>query len=304
MCPHLEDTPNLRKKVLFKELLQEVPYPFKHKFILTEKDKCAGGNVDLMILVKSRVKNAQHRKVIRETWANENRSKREQNIVTKTIFVIGSCDSIPHCNEDIELESKQYHDIVQVDFVDTYFNLTIKTHARFKWLVDYCPQAMFAIFSDDDFYISMKNLWNYLMNPVGHRLTRGFIPFDGRLFTGFVMSGQPPIRDPKSKYFVSETDYPDKKYPNYISGGAFILSNRAFHDLQRGMQLVKPFNVDDAYLGVLAREFNITLLHSPRFMHWGLWKTVPEKDVIALHCIGDYRYCRRFWKEQEQKGNA
>lgn len=63
------------------------------------------------------------------------------------------------------MESKNYGDIVQADFIDNYFNNTIKTMMGFNWIVKYCPNSSFYLFSDDDMYVSIKNLLRFVRNP-------------------------------------------------------------------------------------------------------------------------------------------
>jgi hypothetical protein len=71
-----------------------------------------------------------------------------------------------HLQKDIEKEQQRYGDIVQADFIDSYFNNTIKTMMGFKWAVTFCPNSKFYMFSDDDMYISTKNVLWFIRNPM------------------------------------------------------------------------------------------------------------------------------------------
>jgi hypothetical protein len=55
----------------------------------------------------------------------------------KHIFLVGQSFNTT-LNELIIQESKLYKDIIQGDFVDTYFNLTMKILMGLKWTHLYC----------------------------------------------------------------------------------------------------------------------------------------------------------------------
>ncbi|KAJ8892858.1 hypothetical protein PR048_005439 [Dryococelus australis] len=70
-----------------------------------------------------------------------------------------------HNRESIENENKEYGDIFQADFEDTYFNNTIKTMIGINWVMNFCLNSKFYMFVDDDFYVSTKNVLRFLRNP-------------------------------------------------------------------------------------------------------------------------------------------
>ncbi|XP_009955401.1 PREDICTED: beta-1,3-galactosyltransferase 2-like [Leptosomus discolor] len=51
-------------------------------------------------------------------------------------------------------ESKQYHDTIQRDFLDTYHNLTLKTLTGMKWVTSYCSGVSFAMKPDSDVFVN------------------------------------------------------------------------------------------------------------------------------------------------------
>ncbi|XP_058452773.1 beta-1,3-galactosyltransferase brn [Malaya genurostris] len=120
----------------------------------------------LVLIVKSAIENFDRRVAIRKSWGWE---KRFSDVKIRTIFVLGRpAEPDRRLQSLIDLEYANYRDIVQGDFVDAYFNNTIKTMMGFRWAVSYCPRAKFYMFADDDFYISSKNLLKYVRNPVNY----------------------------------------------------------------------------------------------------------------------------------------
>jgi hypothetical protein len=46
-----------------------------------------------------------------------------------------------HLQAAVEQEFAQHKDLVQGNFVDSYFNNTWKTALGFRWAVEHCPKA-------------------------------------------------------------------------------------------------------------------------------------------------------------------
>ena len=303
--------------------------PFLHKFIIKNENKCKTEkkHPQLVIVIKSALTHLHHRDSIRSSWGNETRF----NGIVKRIFVTGSCDFLTHkeslkmrrdpfsmkytpdmkgwsCTEMINRENQLYNDIVQVDFADTYFNNTIKATAGFKWLTDYCPDAEFAFFVDDDFYVSVKNLLSFIQNPLDHpnnKLPDAYLPFDDKLFAGFVVFGRHPQRLHSNKWYTSLDQYPFDRYPDFIEAGAFVVSNRVFKEIYVATAFVKPFPFDDNYLGIVSKKIDLKLVHNVKFVNdHQPYDSERFSDVIAFHGVGDYKFVNQIWKEQMAKGNA
>ncbi|XP_053693545.1 beta-1,3-galactosyltransferase brn [Sabethes cyaneus] len=120
----------------------------------------------LVLVIKSAMENFDRRVAIRKSWGWE---KRFSDVKIRTVFLLGRpAEPNRRLQSLIDLEYANYRDIVQANFVDAYFNNTIKTMMGFRWAVTYCPRAKFYMFADDDFYISTKNLLKYVRNPVNY----------------------------------------------------------------------------------------------------------------------------------------
>lgn len=79
------------------------------------------------------------REKIRSTWANK-----EQFPNFKVIFSLGlSLDR--DINEKVINESRIHKDIIQEDFIDSYFNLTLKIMMTLKWVKYNCQQAEYVV---------------------------------------------------------------------------------------------------------------------------------------------------------------
>ena len=133
-----------------------VPKPLKTYLPMKQAD------LYLVILVKSAAANFKQRKMIRKTWGKE--TNRYSHFRTKTMFTLGRSKE-SKVQDMITKENNEFKDLIQGDFVDNYYNNTIKTLMSLRWVYEYCGSAKFYLFVDDDYYLSLKNLLLFLRNP-------------------------------------------------------------------------------------------------------------------------------------------
>lgn len=141
---------------------------YKYTFVLKQAQKCkedADHTLRLVYIIKSAIENFDRRTAIRNSWGIE---KRFFDVPAKTIFVVGTHPNDKEIEAKLKLEATIYKDIVQADFIDSYYNNTIKTMMSFKWLVKYCPNSKFYMFVDDDVYVSVKNVATFIRNPANY----------------------------------------------------------------------------------------------------------------------------------------
>lgn len=147
---------------------------YNYTFISDCRHKCidADGSAlksRLVFVVKSAMEHFSHRNAIRQSWGFE---RRFSDVTIRTVFLLGApSPSQPNQHEMqhlIDIEQEQFQDIVQANFVDTYFNNTIKTVMGLKWAVEHCPHSRFYMFVDDDYFVSTKNVLRFLRDPVNY----------------------------------------------------------------------------------------------------------------------------------------
>lgn len=305
---------------------------YNYTFITSANGKCVDNEDDyplkLVYLVKSATDNFERREAIRNTWGFE---KRFSDVNIKTVFILG----LPS-NEDTQFkineESRTKKDIIQATFLDSYYNNTIKTMMAIKWGVMFCNNSKFYFFSDDDMFVSTKNVLKFLRNPLEypqylevpfssvHRfksknepLTKWplnqvldiELPVDTELFAGFMFPNSRPLRQQFSKWYISLAEYPFSKYPPYITAGAFVLSNTVLKKFYSASFFVKHFRFDDIYLAFLAKASNIVPLHNDEFYFYKKSYNVPEYQyVIASHGYGDPQELIEIWNKEKAMGHA
>uniref|UniRef100_A0A6V7L7I4 Hexosyltransferase n=1 Tax=Bracon brevicornis TaxID=1563983 RepID=A0A6V7L7I4_9HYME len=138
---------------------------YNYSYIHDGKDYCVDNDFKthrLVFLIKSAAPNFERRSAIRSTWGFQ---KRFFDVPTKTIFMLGVHENDHDLQERINEEAGAYNDILQANFIDSYYNNTIKTMMGFKWAYYHCRNAKFYMFVDDDMYVSVKNMLRFIRNP-------------------------------------------------------------------------------------------------------------------------------------------
>lgn len=250
-----------KEQVYVKEIN---PHPFH--YILNPNKKCQPSETSLIILVKSAANHTNNREAIRKTWGNITDHS------TKIVFLIGSSEF----DRDIIRENGHFHDIVQENFQDVYWNNTHKTIMGFNWATTYCSEARHLLFVDDDYYVNLPNLHYFLQH----------LDRNASLFSGFLLPLSVPFRDISSKWYVSIKDYPFHKYPPYLAGGAVMVSMDVAQKMAAAFPYIKYMVIDDAYLGIVAYKLGVRASRNGKISdkHCQFWRM---RAKIACHGFGN-----------------
>jgi len=273
----------LRQQVLqMQQSRPKNPHPFR--YVINPTSVCSG-DIFLLVYVHSAPGHFKQRMAIRETWGS---ARNFPDSVIKVIFLCGivPTDEGGLIQEALLLEADTYGDIVQEDFIDSYRNLTYKGILGLKWVSSYCRHAEFLLKSDDDIFINIFRLVAHLQ-----RLSQqhGSGPVR-ELLLCLVWYRMKVIRDTRSKWYISPTEFTADVFPTYCSGSAFILTPDVAAAMFNASFRVPFFWVDDFYVtGLLAREvgvshrnFNSVYMLSPStFLH-----KFTEPNISAALVVG------------------
>ncbi|XP_070847702.1 N-acetyllactosaminide beta-1,3-N-acetylglucosaminyltransferase 3-like [Chaetodon trifascialis] len=215
--------------------------------LLDLPDKCGGADksaeVFLLLVIKSSPANYDRREVLRKTWADE---RQHNGVWIRRLFISGTTGSgfeKIRLNKLLELEQRQYNDILQWDFTDTFYNLTLKQILFLEWMERNCPNARFLLNGDDDVFANTNNMVEYL---------QGLKDNDGgkHLFIGHLIQNVGPIRSSWSKYFIPVQVQESESYPPYCGGGGFLLSGYTASVIYNMSQSISILPIDDVYMGM------------------------------------------------------
>lgn len=112
----------------------------------------------LLLAVKSTAIQVDRRSALRNTWGKKGYVQGKN---VKLLFLVGkSSDTIQGypLQQVLEWESRQFGDILQWDFDDSFFNLTLKEIHFLKWFSLECRWAHYVFKGDDDVFVHTSNL--------------------------------------------------------------------------------------------------------------------------------------------------
>ncbi|XP_043079421.1 beta-1,3-galactosyltransferase 1-like [Puntigrus tetrazona] len=272
-------------------LQYHVAHPLNYHFILNEPNKCSQWDPFLVFMVPVAPHQLEARNAIRSTWGNESSV---QGKAVLTLFLVGLSGGA-EAQQQLEEESRQHRDLLQSDFVDSYFNLTIKTMVIMDWLATHCLQATYAMKVDSDTFINLENLMTLLLAQNTPR---------ENYITGFLMLNQNVVRNNKSKWYVSEELYPEQKYPTYVQGAGYVFSNDMPEKILEISKEVKPFNIEDAYVGACLKRLGFAPSSPPdpsQFkIRMGHYKREDFLKIISV-MVGSPQQILKIWKDVKTK---
>ncbi|EPY82340.1 F59G1.4-like protein [Camelus ferus] len=183
--------------------------------LLNHPEKC-NGDVYLLVVVKSIITQHDRREAIRQTWGREQESAGRGRGAVRTLFLLGTAskqEERAHYQQLLAYEDRIYGDILQWDFLDSFFNLTLKEIHFLKWLDIYCPNVRFIFKGDDDVFVHPTNLLEFLAD-----------------------------RRPQEDLQASS--------PPYAGGGGFLMAGGLARRLRHACDTLELYPIDDVFLGM------------------------------------------------------
>ncbi|XP_029472698.1 UDP-GlcNAc:betaGal beta-1,3-N-acetylglucosaminyltransferase 7 [Rhinatrema bivittatum] len=233
--------------------------------LINHPEKC-GEQIHLLIVVKSIITQHDRRETIRKTWGKEREVDGKK---IKTVFLLGTASK----NEEranyqklLDYENYIYRDILQWDFLDTFFNLTLKEVHFLKWLSIYCDNVEYIFKGDDDVFVSPNNILEYLEGNVVENL-----------FVGDVLSNARPIRRKENKYYIPNALYSKSHYPPYAGGGGFLMGGPLAKKLYKVSEMLELYPIDDVFLGMCLEVLKINPIRHEGFRTFGIVKNKNSK---------------------------
>ncbi|XP_049442441.1 N-acetyllactosaminide beta-1,3-N-acetylglucosaminyltransferase 2 [Epinephelus fuscoguttatus] len=283
MKRNIEQLPQLLKD--FASSMHRRDYP-----ILIQPDGvCGVGAKDetepplLLLAIKSTEMNFKNRQVIRQTWGqagwvagqkiNSSEVGGKQGGFVRRVFLLATENTEElgvDLNYLLEIESKQYGDILKWDFKDTFFNLTLKDVLFWKWFSHSCSRVRFVFKGDDDVFVHTPKIITYLQDqlktPQAYKTMKNFM-------VGNVIEAAIPIRVNTSKYFIPDSFYKGL-YPSYPGGGGVVYSGLLAKRLYTMSKRVNLYPIDDVYVGMCMIRLNAHPIHHPAFLTFDF----PDKE--------------------------
>jgi len=232
--------------------------PHDYQYLINpESSICGHHDVSLLIMVTSGLKHQERRQAIRETWGSDlNLGKHSAKIV----FLLGTTEFPDSALEkEVKSEMNENGDIVREDFLDSYQNLTLKTIAGVKWASQFCQQAKFLMKTDDDMYLNLDNIQEYLFRE--HKTSQ-------KVITGCVKNDPNGPHKPLSANGKPAPALPFKSvHPLFMAGAGYVISGDLITPLYEASLDITLVKVEDAFLtGYCARRVGgVRKIHHEKF---------------------------------------
>uniref|UniRef100_A0A8D0HKG8 Hexosyltransferase n=1 Tax=Sphenodon punctatus TaxID=8508 RepID=A0A8D0HKG8_SPHPU len=258
------------------------------RLLINQPKKChrTPGGPFLLIAIKSVVEDFDRREIVRKTWGREGLVNGAH---VQRVFLLGipkNKTALALWETLVQQESQTYRDILFWDFLDTFFNLTLKEIHFLSWAAEFCSTTKFIFKGDADVFVNVENIVDFLER---HDPTED-------LFVGDIIYNAHPIRVRKSKYYIPETMYGLGTYPAYAGGGGFLLSSSTMRKLAQACKEVELFPIDDVFLGMCLQRINLKPVLHEGFKTFGITKpsAAPHlqtfdpcfyKDLMVVHSL-------------------
>ncbi|XP_034636435.1 UDP-GlcNAc:betaGal beta-1,3-N-acetylglucosaminyltransferase 7 [Trachemys scripta elegans] len=250
--------PNFRQFLLYRHCRY---FPM----LINHPEKCRG-DIYLLIVVKSIITQHDRREAIRRTWGQE---KEVDGKKIRTLFLLGTAakeEERANYQKLLDYENHIYGDILQWDFLDSFFNLTLKEVHFLKWLNIYCDSVRFIFKGDDDVFVSPNNILEFLDNKK-----------EEDLFVGDVLYKARPIRKKENKYYIPSALYNKNSYPPYAGGGGFLMDGPLAIKLHKTSETLELYPIDDVFLGMCLEVLKVAPVRHEGFKTFGIVKNKNSK---------------------------
>jgi hypothetical protein len=198
-------------------------------------------------------------------------------------FLLGKTDD-EDVKKEMELEMNLYDDILLANFKDSYKNLTLKTMAMLEWTSRYCSKADYLLKADDDMFINVENLLNFIEK-------KGDEDRKEPKFYGRLVEGWEPVRSEDSQYFLPFEQFSESTFPDFVTGPAYLFSTGIVQlFFEKGMES-RFLQLEDVFMtGVLAEAMNVSRVRVAEFENTAINVESTSRcelsKYISIHMIG------------------
>ncbi|XP_016145403.1 N-acetyllactosaminide beta-1,3-N-acetylglucosaminyltransferase 2-like [Sinocyclocheilus grahami] len=216
--------------------------------LITDAPNVCSETPYLLLAVKSIAAHFDRRQAIRESWGRAGILDGRRIVI---VFLLGSTaatDHFPNLSDMVKHEAALYGDVLQWDYRDSFFNLTLKEVLFLEWFGTHCASAKYVFKGDDDVFVNTRHMLAYLGNFSVSK-TRD-------LFVGDVITNAGPHRTKHLKYYIPESVFRGV-YPPYAGGGGYLYSGNLGLRLRTISRLVTLYPIDDVYTGMCLKRLGL-----------------------------------------------
>lgn len=146
-----------------------------------------------------------------------------------------------------------------------------------EWVDNYCPKVSFVLKTDDDMFINVSRLLLFISK---HKPEQ-------RVIYGRLAKKWKPIRNKKSKYYISPQQYRPPIFPDFTTGPAYLMPGRLAKELYSAALNHTYFKLEDVFVtGIVASSLKIKRVHVPEFLNKRISFTACSvQRGISIHMV-------------------
>ena len=222
---------------------------------LIDNDIC-DENTKILVYVHSAPSYFQKREAMRQTWCNTSLFK---DAGLKVAFFVGRSEAVT-TDKAIQVESEQHHDIIQVDYIDAYRNLTFKVASALTWINTRCNNTKWIVKTDDDMVVDMYGFINQFLpkHDKAKKTMAGLCKGAGNPMLVILRDG--------GKWGISSDYFQGQKcYKPYCIGAITFFTGDLVAELYQAIKDVQYFWLEDVYFSrmLMERVINNSVIHLP-----------------------------------------
>ncbi|XP_071790347.1 beta-1,3-galactosyltransferase 5-like [Asterias amurensis] len=249
---------NKQNKTIDLTTVEPVVNPHRFEFTIHNQAACfnrnnSDGELFLVLLVKCATFEKLDREQIRKTWGGV---KEVLGRRVLTMFLLGESTD-PIIRKQIQEENREFHDLIQEDFIDAYTNLTYKNMMGLKWVSMYCPQTSFVFSVDTDMMINIVTLVKRLSTMPKTSFAEGHLRTDV-----IVERGE---NSKWAKWYIPKEVYAPERYPPFLNGACYAMSRDVAVRVFDKSKYVPFLRLDDAFVGITMNKTGIIPRFSPMY---------------------------------------
>ncbi|XP_071546169.1 beta-1,3-galactosyltransferase 5-like isoform X2 [Panulirus ornatus] len=247
---------------------------YESGFSVPHEELCEnnGRELKVLVLITTAPDHGRQRTAVRQTWGHF--TIRKDVVIA---FVIGRTTNA-NIQSNVDKENELYGDIIQANFIDHYNNLTLKTVSMFEWVKTYCSESHFILKTDDDMFINMPLLLTFIDSKINDR----------RVMYGRMAKGWKPVRIKKSKYYIDVNTYNKSKYPDFLTGPAYLFTGDVVDEIYQKALNTTYFMLEDVLVtGFVSETLKIRRIGDSRFKNEKFKRTdtCTLMKTISTHMV-------------------
>ena len=251
-------------------------------------------NSKILILIKSAITHFDFRTTIRNSWAKDLSTDPASKI--NILFTVAKRPSDTIMSEMLDMELREYNDMLIGDFIDSYYNVTKKVVMGMRFVVENCYNVEDIIHIDDDVYVSPSRFETLIKNKnqaSSHPQPQDYINCGVPVVKPYAVLRPDNKKHPE--WGLSKTAYSTGETPTYCNGPCYSMPIETYRKIFESVieiDFEKVEKLDDLILtGLVRAGKKIPIYEASGMFCWHLDNKSKgvDKKMMGFYNLGRSR---------------